>query len=158
MSGNNIHSVSFYRMMAQAKADLDKNGEINGEEEQSLFNNYLQNFERDGKDGLTEEDVTLYSKEVTFTDEEKEAMRQMDEIMAKDQLTDEDKTTLLALSDKIDFNKKGKTNLFVVNVIKTVMYLGELMKNGNFTKTGLSVEDVEGYQNSYREQYKELLN
>ncbi|MBO7672609.1 hypothetical protein J6S88_04280 [bacterium] len=72
MSGEfDIHSLEFYKIMAQAKADLDKNGDVDTDEEQSIFNDYMARFERDGQAGITNEDVFIYRGEVTNTDEDR---------------------------------------------------------------------------------------
>ena len=67
MSGD-IYSVTFFKHMCFAKADLDENGKLEGEKEQSIYNEYMKNFEKDGKKGLSNADVSLFKKSLEGTE------------------------------------------------------------------------------------------
>lgn len=67
MSGD-IYSVSFFKYMGLAKADLNSDGKIKGQDEQNIYTEYMKNFEKDGKKGLSKADVELFKKSLEGTE------------------------------------------------------------------------------------------
>ena len=127
MSSNfDIHSLEFYKLMAQAKADLDKSGKVDTDEEQSIFDNYMQRFERDGKNGITQDDVFIYHQEVTESEDDKIKKQRFDELDKRyDSLSFAEKSEYLDLIKW--YNNKTKAMLdFTEDTLDTIDYMLEL--------------------------------
>ena len=73
MTGD-IHSVDFYKKIALSKADINANGNIDNDTEQSIFNQEISEFDMNKDGQLDEKDIPLFKESITFTYKEKEAI------------------------------------------------------------------------------------
>ena len=129
--GKDVHSIEFYKLMTQAKADLDKDGKIAGEKEQSIFNKEIKNFDVDGKEGLTEDDVSVFKSRHTFSPSEKENLKSQGVM-----------------------SKRVKILNFEGDIENTLQYLLDTAKkDGKVDKDKLN--DFDEYYKSYKETYDE---
>lgn len=150
--GGEIHSVQFYDIIAKSKADSNHDGVIDAKESK-LYSAWMQYFNRDNNPEITEEDVSKYKAEVTYTDEEKDIIKQINTIMSRDNLSQEDEKELSRLDDKIDIFKKHYVNKFSLNVDDAITYLKELEKNGHLEELGISADDIKAYEEAYQREY-----
>lgn len=155
--GGNIHSVQFYDIIAKSRADGNRDGVID-RKEASLYNAWMEYFNRDNKPEITEEDVAVYRKEVTYTPEEKEILKQVNKLMIRDDLTYDESRLLSELDDQISLQKRHDVNSFSGKVLDAIDYLNELQENGNLEKLGISTNDIDAFKNAYQQEYNIDIN
>ncbi|MBO7672958.1 aldo/keto reductase [bacterium] len=152
MSGE-IHSVQFYEIIAKSKADGNHNGVIDKNEE-SLYNAWMQYFNRDSNPEITEEDVAIYRQEATYTDDEKNILKEEYSLMARDNLTYEESRKLSELDDKIDLLKRHEVNSFSAKAETAIEYMRALEAAGKLDELGISAKDIRAYEEAYEKEYK----
>ena len=167
MSGEfDIHSLEFYKLMAQAKADLDKNGAVDTDEERSIFNDYMARFERDGQKGITNEDVFIYRGEVTNTDEDRAKEQRQKELNEHyKELSMQDRVELLDLlhwynaktERVLDFREDANDTLEYLNELN-LKRLSKLAMNDNggeidFSEVDFNNNIINRYTESYVKYY-----
>lgn len=132
-----VHSVDFYKQLALSKADLDKSGDINTEEEQSIFDDSMSTFDMNGDGKVNEEDVPLFQQSVTMSAEEQEKMKLLEKFNSEhpdfnpETASAEDLKAYNEVLSQVPYDKFQKKNDFNKDVIGSVDYF---IKTGKFTK------------------------
>ncbi len=132
----NVHSIEFYRIMAQAKADLNRDGKID-DAEKSIFDKEIKKFDVDGNEGLSDSDVNIYKSSVIFSDKE---------LAEKEQR--------LNNFDGAILQKRCKILGFRQWAEEALQYLLDLAKNApDETKFREKLDSFDGYFESYKNTY-----
>ena len=181
MSGN-IHSLEFYKLMALRYADTLKgcgnnNGKIDTDEEQTIFNYYMAQFERDNQKDITEKDIALHTDEIVYTEEEKAAMKilyVLNNRLFNSKLSDTEKYILDRAEDihdrmlggrdeetgEIRENKIFNVDRFQSNAQSTIEYLRNLNDKGlleelelDGEKLNLNIDAINAYERALNEEY-----
>ena len=145
-----IHSIDFYKLMAQAHADKNADGKIDASE-QTEYDNYMSIYDMDKNGVFNENDVQLKKETSVFTTREKRYQYELEEYIKDNNLdlnnvsgwSKEQIEKYTKLCEGANLIKTLDVNKFKKDCIDTLSYLKNTGRN----------EEYNNYMQSYNKTY-----
>ena len=147
-----VHSIDFYKLMAQAHADKNEDGKIDGTE-QAEYDNYMSVYDMDKNGVLNEADVQLKKEASIFTTREKRYQYELEEYIKDNNLdlnnvsswSKEQLKKYTQLCEGANLPKVLDIDKFKKDCINTLSYLKNLGRKNE------SDNYLQSYNNTYND-------